>query len=87
MGEARGRLEDSEGRLNTFLKANGINFVAPATLMGRGPGAVRDRWAVLEPVLVRGSQPVDAPSRPPIRVGDQMKRTRMGSPPVASAHR
>jgi polysaccharide biosynthesis transport protein len=38
MGEARGRLESAESKLNVFLKANGINFVAPATLMGRNTG-------------------------------------------------
>lgn len=38
MAEARGRLEAAEAKLNVFLKANGINFVAPATLMGRNTG-------------------------------------------------
>jgi len=36
MGEARTRLEAAEEKLNAFLKANGINFVSPATVMGRG---------------------------------------------------
>lgn len=38
MAEARTRLETAEEKLNAFLKASGINFVAPATLMGRGGG-------------------------------------------------
>jgi capsular exopolysaccharide synthesis family protein len=43
LGEARGRLEDAEVKLNVFLKANGINFVSPATLMGRGNTAGTER--------------------------------------------
>jgi succinoglycan biosynthesis transport protein ExoP len=38
MAETRTRLESAEEKLNAFLKANGINFVSPATLMGRGGG-------------------------------------------------
>jgi len=36
MGEARGRLETAEEKLNAFLKAHGINFVGPATVLGKG---------------------------------------------------
>ncbi len=39
MEEARGRLEAAEEKLNAFLKANGINFVSPATVMARGAAA------------------------------------------------
>ena len=43
LGDARARLEGAEVKLNVFLKANGINFVSPATLMGRGNSAGTER--------------------------------------------
>ena len=59
MAEARGRLEDAEGKLNVFLKANGINFVAPATLMGRNTGGterqdlITQQLATLSDALIK----------------------------------
>jgi succinoglycan biosynthesis transport protein ExoP len=40
MAEAGAKLEAAEQKLNAFLKANGINFLGPASLAGRG-GAER----------------------------------------------
>jgi capsular exopolysaccharide synthesis family protein len=43
MAEERARLEIAEEKLNAFLKAKGINFVSPGTLMGRGGGGGAER--------------------------------------------
>lgn len=43
MAEERARLETAEENLNAFLKAKGINFVSPGTLMGRGGGGGTER--------------------------------------------
>ena len=59
LAEARTRLEAAEEKLNAFLKANGITFVSPGTLMGRGGGGtdrqdlITQQLAILSDALLK----------------------------------